>query len=81
MAASRQALEELRILYVVSKANRRRLASKQLEESSLKAQPHSDTLPSTRPHLIVPLPGLSIFRIPQSLTLQKTLKQDITQES
>ena len=36
---------------------------------SLKANPHSGTLPLTRPHLIVPLPGPTIFKPPQHLLL------------
>jgi hypothetical protein len=47
---------ELGVLHFVQKANSRRLASRQLEEG-LKAHPHSDTLPPTRPYLLtVPLP-------------------------
>jgi hypothetical protein len=40
----------VRVLHLVLKANRRRLASRQLKEGSLKA--HSDILPPTRPHLL-----------------------------
>ena len=49
--------EELRVLHLVPKAV-------SLEEG-LKAHPHSDTLPPTRPYLlIVPLPGPNIFKPP-----------------
>jgi hypothetical protein len=57
------ALEELRVLRLILKANRRRLASRQLGEGS-QSPPDSNTLPPTRPHLlIVPLPEPSIFKL------------------
>jgi hypothetical protein len=60
------AQEELRVLHLVSK-NNRRLAYKQLGGRSLKAHPDSDILPLTRPHLlIVPFPGSSVFKPPHS---------------
>jgi hypothetical protein len=60
-------LKMLRVLHLVSKANRRRLASKYLGGRSQRL-PLCDTLPPTRPHLlIVALPGPSLFK-PQSLT-------------
>jgi hypothetical protein len=63
-------VQELRVLHLVSKTNRRRLASRQLGRRSLKAHPHSDTLPPTKPHLlIVPLPRPSIFKPPKGLNL------------
>jgi hypothetical protein len=53
-----RALEELRVLYLHLKANRRRLVSRQLGGGSLKAHPYSATLPPTGPHLLrVPLLG------------------------
>jgi hypothetical protein len=59
-------LEELRVLYLVSKANRR-LALLGSKEKGLRVHPHSKTLPPTRPyHLIVPLPGPSIFKLLQT---------------
>jgi hypothetical protein len=61
-------LEELRVLYLHPKETRSRLSSGSKE--SLKAYPHSDTLPPTRSYLmIVPFPGPSIFKPPHSLTL------------
>jgi hypothetical protein len=48
--------EELRVLYLVLKANRR-LASKQLGGRSLKVLSYSDTVPPTKPHQIVPFLG------------------------
>jgi hypothetical protein len=58
----------LRVLYIVPKANGRRLASRQLGGRSHKAHPHSDTLPPKRPHLLImPLPGPSIFKPPQEV--------------
>jgi hypothetical protein len=55
--------EELRVLHLVLKANRRRPVYRQLRRRSLKAHPHSDTLSPIRPHLlIVPLPGPRIFK-------------------
>jgi hypothetical protein len=57
--------EELRVLHLIPKGNRR-LASRQLKGSSLKAHPHSDALPPTLPHLLIMLlPGSSIFKPPQ----------------
>jgi hypothetical protein len=44
--------EELKVLHFDLKTNRKRLASRQLGRSSLKAYSHNDTLPSTRPHLL-----------------------------
>ena len=44
-------MEELRILHLVLKANKRRLASRQLGEGT-QSPPPSDTLPPTRPHLL-----------------------------
>jgi hypothetical protein len=57
------ALEELRVLYLHPKeANYLQAARKR----SSKSHPHSDAPPPTRPRLlIVPLPGLSIFKPPQ----------------
>jgi hypothetical protein len=44
-------VKELRVLQLVLKANRRKLAaSRQLEGRFLKAHTHSDTLPPKRPH-------------------------------
>jgi hypothetical protein len=61
------AQEELRVLYLVLKTNKRRLASRQLV--GVKAIPNSDTLPPTRLYLpVVPLPGPSIFKSPQLST-------------
>jgi hypothetical protein len=57
------ALEELRVLYLAPNANRRGLASRQLGGLPLKAHPHSDTLPPTKPHLQIE-PGPSIFKPP-----------------
>ena len=58
--------EELRVPYLVPKAVMSRLTSRQLGGRSLKAHPHSDTLPPTRPHvLIVLFPGPNIFKPPQ----------------
>jgi hypothetical protein len=58
-------LEELRVLPLVLKANRRRLTSRQLGARSFKAYPYSGTVPSIRKHLlIVPLPWPSIFKPP-----------------
>jgi hypothetical protein len=58
-------LEELRVLHLVPKTNRKRLASRHLEERPLKANPHSETLPPAKPHLlIVAFPGPSIFKSP-----------------
>jgi hypothetical protein len=65
-------LEELRILHLIAKANRKRLASLGSYEETLIVYSHSDTLPPTRPQLlqshtslIVPLHGPSIFKSPQ----------------
>jgi hypothetical protein len=58
-------LEKLRVLPLVPKAARRRLVLMWLGGES-PPKPHSDTLPPTRPHLlIVPLPGPSIFKLLQ----------------
>jgi hypothetical protein len=55
-------LEDLRVLHL-DKAVARRDCLIGSQEDGLKAHPHSDTLPPTRPHLlIVPLPGPSIFK-------------------
>ena len=59
-------LDKLRVLHLDWKAVRRRLCSTLggawIQETS-KPGPHSDTLPPTRPHLlIVPLPGPSIHK-------------------
>jgi hypothetical protein len=63
------ALEELRVLHFVSKANWIRLLSRQLGGKSLKDKPHSGTLLLTRSHfLILPLSGPSIFKSPHPLT-------------
>jgi hypothetical protein len=57
------AQEELRVLHLHLNATRRRLASLGSSEEVLFAHPHSDTLPPTRPHiLIVSFPGPSIFK-------------------
>ena len=48
-------LEELRVLHLDLKAARRRLefhTDKSLSLGDLKAHPHSDILPPTRPHLL-----------------------------
>jgi hypothetical protein len=72
--------EKLRVLHLVLKANRKRLASRQLGGSQ--SPPHTDTLPPTRPHLlIIPFPGPSIFKPPQLLCEAKfseTLTQSQT---
>jgi hypothetical protein len=69
--------EELRVLHLVPKADRRRLASRKLGEG-LKAYPHSDTLPPTRPHLLkVPLAGPSIFKLPQLLYVFGIVKNSV----
>jgi hypothetical protein len=48
--------KELRVLHLDLKIPRRRLSSSGSQEEALKARSHSDTLPPTRPHLlIVPL--------------------------
>jgi hypothetical protein len=47
--------KELRVLHLDSKAVKRGLSSRQLEED-LKACLHSDILPSERPHLTPPPP-------------------------
>jgi hypothetical protein len=63
-------LEELRVVYLVLKANRRRLATGKLEGSSLKAHCYSDMLLPARPYLlIVPLPKPSIFKPPYLISL------------
>jgi len=57
----------MRFLHLDLKATRRRLSV--FQEAGLKAHSHSDTLPPTRPSLLlVPLPGLSIFEL-KMLTL------------
>ena len=63
-------LEEPKVLHLDPKADRRRMAFRQLGGGSLKAHPHSDTLPPTRQHppLVVPLPRSSIFKPPYLLT-------------
>jgi hypothetical protein len=74
------ALEELRILYLVLKANRRRLTLRQLGGWS-QSPPNSDTLPSNKaiPNptksniLIVPFSLPSIFKLPHSTTTPKGL--------
>jgi hypothetical protein len=60
--------EDLRVLHLHLKATRRRLASTYLkEDEGLKAYPHIDTLPPTRPHLLTVLfPGPSIFKPPHT---------------
>ena len=59
----------LRVLQLVPKANRRRLASRQIG-GGLKAHSYSDTLPPTRPHLlIVLLPEPSIYISPHCESL------------
>jgi|UPI0000484E4B hypothetical protein len=59
------ALEELRVLPLFQKSARKRLAL--LHWQSFKTHTHSDVLSPTRPHLqIVPLPGSSIYKPPQS---------------
>ena len=62
--------EDLRVLHLHLKATRRRLASTYLkEDEGLKAYPHIDTLPPTRPHLLTVLfPGPSIFKPPHLFT-------------
>jgi hypothetical protein len=55
------ALEEVRVLHLVPMANRRILFSRQLGGGS-QSPLVSDTLPPTRPQLIVPFPGPSIFK-------------------
>ena len=68
MLVSRQAdlaLEVLRVVYLVPKAYRRRLAFKQLGGGS-QAHLYNHILPVTRPHLlIVPVPGPHIFKLLQ----------------
>jgi hypothetical protein len=60
-------LEDLRVLHLDLTAARRKLALRQLGGLSFKAHPYSDTLPLTRPHLlIVPLPGTRVFKPPHS---------------
>jgi hypothetical protein len=54
--------EELRVLHLVLKTNRRRLAPRQLDEG-LKAHAHSDTRTPTRPHFLMVLcPRPSIYK-------------------
>jgi hypothetical protein len=65
--------EELRDLPLHLKATRRRLSSHMVRRRWLGvvliAHPHSDTLPPTRPHLlIVPAPRPSIFKPPHWVT-------------
>ena len=56
--------KELRVLHLVSKGITRRLTSRQLGRVS-QSYPHSDTLPPTRPHLLIlPLPGSGIYKPP-----------------
>jgi hypothetical protein len=50
--AGNMVLEELRVLHLAPNANKRSLATRQLGGSPIKAQPHSDTLPPIRPHLL-----------------------------
>jgi hypothetical protein len=70
-------LEELRVLHLVVKMHRR-LSPTWLGEG-LKAQPHSDTLPPTRPHLLIgPLLGPSIFKPPHPRTTNKVLLHILT---
>ena len=60
-------VEELRVLHLVPKTNKRRLTSRELGRRSLEAHPDSDTFPPTRPQLlIVPFSGPSIFKPSQS---------------
>jgi hypothetical protein len=68
--------EEVRVLHRHTKETRSRLSSGNQEEG-LKAHPHRDTLPPTRPHiptrpylLIMPLPGPSIFKPPHQARLE-----------
>jgi hypothetical protein len=57
--------EELRVLHLHLKADRRRWASSGSQREALKAHTYSDTLPPTRPHLLtVPFPGPSIVKPP-----------------
>jgi hypothetical protein len=67
--------EELKLLPLVPKAARRRLASSPGGwDKGLKPHVHSDIPTLTRPYLqIVPLPGPSIFKPPQGMTTQFTL--------
>jgi|UPI00001E9550 hypothetical protein len=62
------ALEELRVLHLVLKANGR--LSPSLGRQALKATPTVTALPPTRPYLIVALPRPSIFKLPQHCTLK-----------
>jgi hypothetical protein len=58
-------LENLRFLLLLLKAVRRRLTSRQIGGRYLKAYLNSDTLFSTRPHLLIaPLLEPSIFKPP-----------------
>jgi hypothetical protein len=57
--------EELRVLHVVPKTNRRRLTSRKLGYR-LKVHTHNDTFPPIRPYFLMePFPGPSIFKPPQ----------------
>ena len=58
-------LEELRVLHLYLKEAKSRLSSGSQEEG-LKAHPHNDTFPPTRPDLLImSLPRPSIFKPPQ----------------
>jgi hypothetical protein len=55
-------LEMLRVLHLHPKEAKRREFPDSLEEGLN----HSDTLPPTRPHLLImPFPGPNIFKLPQ----------------
>jgi hypothetical protein len=61
--------EELRVLRLHLRANKKRLISRELG-MILKAHLHSDILPPTRTHLlIVPLPGPCIFKPPHQVSV------------
>ena len=67
-------LEERRVLHFDWKANKRLLTSRQVG-GGLKAYPHSDTIPPTRPYLLkVPLPGPSIFNPVHLVRLMESIK-------
>jgi hypothetical protein len=62
------ALEEMKVLHLHPKEARSRLFSGSQEES-FQVYPHSDTLPPTRPLLLlVPFPEPRISKLPQPLS-------------
>ena len=78
-------LEEPRVLHIDLKATKRRLSSTGGQEEALihtgqslsiggdlKTHPHSDTLPSTRPHLFPTRPNLLISATPYGSNISNT---------